>query len=150
MKHRNRMEAITVLILAAVGLIITALAVAWFISTYRTTRRVTEPITQGMADAAADIKDSSITAMDGEEQYGQDVINFFKKHLDDYTGTYKSPYAIVINNGSSTQTYYTRDDVTKLSDTTDAAHYVKRNSVYICDVTVNANGVITQVKFTIK
>ncbi len=150
MKRRNKALSIEWLILIAVGVVISAILIIVFISTVRRARKSVEPVVEEMSAAGAAIKDSNLTAYDGEELTGEDVRNILAKYLDEYSGSYTSPVSFVVNNGSSTVTYTTRDSLSKTKDSTDAAHYVKPNRLFGCTVSRNTNGEISTVSFTAK
>lgn len=150
MKKRNNATGTEWLLAAAVGLIISAALIASIMALVRRARQSVEPAVNEMAREGAALKDAGIAQLDGDEVKGQDVINYYSKCLDDYSGTYTAPFAFVINNGTATQTYYTRDSLSMIKDPADASHYVKPSHLYICNVTKSTNDEIIQVKFTIK
>lgn len=146
---RNRLDLGTIILI--IGATILAMIVVFYMmNQYRVTKRGTSQVLEGMATYADEVAISEITSLDGETVTGADVVNCYKKYMDGYTGSDVAPFNIVINNGTSTQTYNTIDYTAKLRDATDATHYVKATNMYVCAVTKNANGIIVQVKFTIK
>lgn len=150
MKRHNRAIGVEWILIVAVGIVISALLIIVFVTTTKKAKKAVEPAVEQMAEAGRAMKESNIQALDGEDLEGEDVRNFYAKYLDDYTGTYTSPFEVVINNGVATQTYNTRDYLSAIKDPTDSAHYVKSNNMYHCTVSRNANDEIVQVKFSIK
>ncbi len=146
---RNKMELGAIILIVA-ATILAMIMVFYMISQYRTTKSGTTKIVESMATYADEVAMSEITSLDGETVSGADVVNFYKKHMDGYSGSDTAPFDIVINNGTDTHTYNTSDYTAKLRDATDASHYVKATNSYVCKVTKNKNDVLLQVSFTIK
>ena len=146
---RNKIELGTIILIVAATIL--AMVIAFYmISVYRTTKKGTNALVEGMSKGIDEAALSEITSLDGEEISGADVVNFYKKHMDGYSGSDTAPFNIVINNGVSTTTYNTSDYTSQLRDPSDGSHYVKATNKYKCKVTKNKNGVLTQVSFTKK
>ena len=138
------------IILIVAATLIAMLTVFFLVRQYNITKRSTTKALENTLSYIDDLAMSEITSLDGETISGADVVNFYKKHMDGYSGTDTAPFDVVINNGVSTQTYNTSDYTAKLRDAADTTHYVKSTNIYVCTVTKNKNGVLLQVKFDLK
>ena len=148
MKRRNKALSIEWLLIIAVGVVISAILITVFIMAVKRARKSVEPAMEEMSAAGAALKDANLASYNGEEVTGEDVRNLLAKYLDDYSGTYTAPYTMSVNNGTSTSSYNTRDNLGKTKDASDADHYVKPNRLFGVSVTRNANGEIVSVSFT--
>lgn len=146
---RNKIDLGAIILIVAATAI--AMLIAFFmIRQYRLMKNGAAAVTENMATYADEVAMSEITSLDGETVSGADVVNFYKKHMDPYSGTETAPFSVIINNGTATNTYTTRDYTSKLRDAADADHYVKATSRYACSVTKNKNGILVSVTFIIK
>ncbi len=146
---RNKIDLGAIILIVAATVI--AMLIAFFmIRQYRLMKNGASAVTENMATYADEVAMSEITSLDGETVSGADVVNFYKKHMDGYSGSDTAPFSIIINNGSATNTYNTSEHTAKLRDASDANHYVKATSRYTCSVSKNKNGIIVSVTFVIK
>lgn len=147
---RGMIEIAPQALILAAAVVITMVLIALGINQLDKAKDVNSAITDSTNSMVNDLRNNEVAQYDGLTVSGADVINFFKKNY----GTTKDPkceYTITIGNGTSTVTYPSGTLTYKdLSDTSKAANYVRPTDKYECDVTYNANDVLTGITFTKK
>ena len=144
-KFRNGADIPAQAMLMAAGVLVAVVVISILFVQFQQANQMSGIVGENMTDMTDDIKNSDIMQYDGLEVTGADVVNFYKKHLGDYTSGETGPFAVVIGGTS----YQNGASVSSLRDSSSSA-YVKPTARYKCTVTKNANGVITKVTFTKK
>lgn len=147
MKKRNRLDVSPIIYVVA-GLVLTMIIVGAAFNWFGIFRKQGNDVMSNMSSTMQNLAEADIMQFDGIKVSGAEVINIYSKYLDGYTGSDTAPFEIVINNGYATHYYDTIDFKAKLRDETDSSYYVKPTTIYVCTVTKNANGLITQITFT--
>lgn len=142
-RSRNASDIPAQALLLAAGVLITVLIISILFMQFKSASNLGNAVTDQISDTTEDIKNNDILQYDGMTVSGADVVNFYKKHLGDYTSGQTGPFTIVIGGTS----YSNGASVSLLRDSSSGA-YVKPTAKYKCSVTRNANGMITKVTFT--
>ncbi|NLY48944.1 MAG: hypothetical protein GX059_08005 [Clostridiales bacterium] len=150
MKHKNA-DLVPQIFLAVVGVILTGMIIYYVINSAKATRQAADAIIAETLDFMAEYSEHDIRMYDGEEIRGAEVVNFIKKHLGDYgiTETAQIFVEVITRPGSSTVTnrYVNREFIDNIRNFSDEEHYIKPTAVFRSEVIVNANKVITGVRF---
>lgn len=147
---RNRSDIPAQTLLLGAGAVFAVIIISVGIYMLAQGKQLSNAAGSAIADAAGAIADADVMQYDGLSVNGQQVIDFYKKHLGEFGAGEQGPFEVVINNGTATTAYTNGDSLTHIRDNTDANRYVKPTSLYVCTVTKNANGVIIKVAFTIR
>lgn len=147
---RGMIEIAPQALILAAAVVITMVIIALGINQLSKAKDVNSAITESTNNMVNDLRNNEVAQYDGLTVSGADVINFFKKNYGT-TATAKCEYTITIGNGTATTTYPSGSLTYKdLSDTSKSATYVRPTDKYECDVSYNANDVLTNIKFTKK
>ncbi len=145
---RNRLEVAVRGLLLAAAVIITLVIVALGFNQLTQSKEAASVVSQALHDTTESLRDADVKQYSETDMTGAEVKNFYKKYLGTSSTTH-GDFSIVIANTGGTATYTDGSGFTTLENTSSSG-YVKPTAMYHCTVNVNANGVITSVKFTIK
>ena len=116
------------------------------VSQFEKARNMSAAVTQKMLNTTADIANSDILQYDGTVITGADVRNFYRRYFKTTGADIETMY---VNNGITNSAYTASGFYGKMTDPSDVT-FIRPDDLYKCTVTVNANGIITNVSFVRK
>ena len=136
-------------ILIGAGIILTCFIVSKGLSAYQKASDTTRIATDNMNDFANELSEYELTKFDGLDIGGDDVINFFGKHLGGYSSDETAPIYINIITSQSNYTYVNGAYAAEIKNFT-SARYVKPVAMFTCSVIRDRNKVVVGIKFNQK
>ena len=143
---RNRFEIAPQALILSAGVIMSIVLISIMVTQFENAKDISSAVTRKISSTAADIADSDIMQYDGITLTGADVRNFYRRY---FRSTGSEAEKMTVNNGSNTTSYTEYGFYAYITDPSDR-RYIKPDDLYKCSVTINANGIITNVEFTKK
>jgi len=143
------MESINKFFLIAASLIITA---GLIFAGFRMADIGTEVANHAMKKLVVferEMQESEILQYDGVEVAGSDVINFLRKYLDERGSARKNGIKIIVIQGKESKVYENTDEIKEIYNFSHES-YINPSALFIGSVYKNANGVISEIRFTLK
>lgn len=140
--RRNRLDIAPQALLLSVGVILSVILISIMVIQFEQARKLADAVSENMLAVTEEISNSDVMRLDGEKVTGADVRNFCKRYLLRSEG----PERVAVVKGAASVFYSEYEECSDMKDAT-SPNYVDPTDLYICEVSRNANGVITEVKF---
>ncbi len=141
---RNRFELAPQALILSAGVILSVIMISIMVSQFEKTKNLSNAVSQRLIDQSAKIAEGDIVQYDGITVTGADVRNFYRRYVEKASPAIEM---MSVDNGIVRMKYDSRGHYRELNDPSGTA-FVGPADLYKCRVTVNDNGVITNVDFT--
>ena len=142
---RNRFETAPQAMILSAGVIMSIILISIMVSQFERAQKMSAEVTQKMLKTGEAIANSDIMQYDGVTVTGADVRNFYRKY---FTGSGSEIAVMTVNNGKTTTNYTASGSYSDMTDPK-GKKFIKPDELYKCSVSVNKNGIITKVSFTV-
>ena len=132
----------TKLIELAVAVIISVILITLGIYQYHVSSEAVKSNTNATVDSSAEWNNADLAALSSTDRTGTEVLNAIRK--------YKSNYTVKVVTASSTSAGKTYNASSYVTNTKGSRDYINPESLFNCSLTMNSNGVITQINFNEK
>ena len=143
---RNRFETAPQAMILSAGVIMSIVLISIMVSQFEQAKDMSDAVTQKMMNTSREIADSDITQYDGVIITGADVRNFYRKY---FTVNGSRVAGMIVDNGKTKAEYTAAGYYSEMTDP-DSLKFISPDNLYKCSVTVNGNGIITKVSFTLE
>jgi len=140
---RNRFEIAPQALLVSAAVILSVILISIMVSQFEQARSLSRTVSQKLSEDTAEMENSDILQYDGITVTGADVRNFCRRYL---SSGRERVDKMIVDNGSSVCTYTDTGGYSEMTDPEGSA-FVSPADLYDAKVTVNKNGVITDVRF---
>ena len=143
---RNRFEIAPQAMLVSAGVIMSVVLISIMVSQFERAKALSSAVSERMIETTAQIADSDILQYDGATVTGADVRSFYRRC---FSAVEPRSQFVNINNGNAVFKY---DGPGHYADITDpeGRAFIRPDDLYKCSVTINKNGIVTDVTFTKK
>lgn len=143
---RNRFEIAPQALILSAGVIMSIILISIMVAQFERAQKMSAAVTQKMIQTSEAIANSDIMQYDGVTLTGADVRNFYRKY---FTQNGSEVSTMSVSNGKTTTNYTASGSYSDMTDP-NGRNFIKPDDLYKCSVTVNKNGIITNVSFTKK
>lgn len=146
MKKRNGFDVAVQSLILAAGVILSIALISIMVSQFSQAKNMAGAVADNVISTTGNIQNSSVMQYDGLRITGAEVRNFYKLHSD----THGCDSGVIrIGNRYGTWEYTDSTGYSLITDSS-SGQYVAPSEIYLCEVGLNANGVITNITFSLE